>query len=506
MKFYEIDNALQEAINAGDKPVRLRIDIQVGGHFESVFEKDIIEANFYGLKEAAGGTSSRGEILLDNTIGIYAYSSVGAGSEVRVSFSLGEGLTYFQRFIFFVDEKGVQDVRGPGRKRFVYIELRDLSYKLRKTDENRDWTSPAVFTYSVVCDKSKPEKSLVHGIAQRAGLGVTDIDCSTIPVTLPYVKLTKNIWSELSSLATAYRCHLECAPEKPLVFAHSPYQNEEAPTTLALGIRNEEYSYTFSGENIFYFRKIEKTGLYRNTVRLKVNMPVSLERQEIWHYDDSPVFYDEFLQAHYPFKYPLVRKIEAGKYEARYRIIDENGKERNVVYADQLDTQGEAENRLDYDGGAFSYSLYDVTTNHDRAYLTIQKENDGDLYIASIFGRPIVLDLNRSCYMKDVDEVAANGTVALNVGGTYFSDDIVGGNYGTLRHYEDWVSRELEERLQHRREFVVKTHRAVFHARVGANVQITANSEQITEGVISAFHWRYRKDKAFVAAFKVNEQ
>jgi len=71
MKFYEIDNALQDAINAADKPVRVRIEIQVAGHFESVFEQDIIEANFFGLKEVAGGTSSRGEILLDNSLGIY---------------------------------------------------------------------------------------------------------------------------------------------------------------------------------------------------------------------------------------------------------------------------------------------------------------------------------------------------------------------------------------------------------------------------------------------------
>jgi len=510
MKFYEIDNALLEAINAGDKPVRVRIDIQIAGCFETVPEKNIVEANFWGMKEAAGGTSSRGELTIRNEevptkLAKGMRNMAGVGSEVRVYFSLGEGLPYFQRFVFYIDDKGVQDVRGPGRKKIIYIGLRDLSYKLRKTDENRDWTYPAVFTYSVICDKSRPEKSLVHGIAQRAGLGVTDIDCSTIPVTLPYVKLTKNIWAELSSLATAYRCHLECAPEKPLVFAHSPYQISEQ-----LEVSCEQCSYTFTGENIFYLRKIEKSGLYRNTVRLKVNMPVSLNKQEIWRYDDNPVFYDEFLQAHYPFKYPLVRKIEAGRYEARYRIIDENNKERNVVYADQIDTQAEAENRLDYDGGAFSYSLYDVTSNHNKAILTLQKENDGDLYLAAVHGRPIVLDLNRSCYMRDVDEVAANGTVALNVGGIYFSDDVVGGNYGTLRHYEDWVVRELEERLQKRREFTVKTHRAVFHARVGAKVQLAVRSEQgaveETSGKITAFHWRYRRDEAFVAAFKIREQ
>jgi len=271
--------------------------------------------------------------------------------------------------------------------------LQDLSYKLRKTDEAKDWTSPAVFTYSVVCDKSQPEKSLVHGIAQRAGLSVNDIDCSTIPVTLPFVKLRKNIWAELSNLATAYRCHLECATEKPLVFAHSPYQIEQQ-------IKNE-YSHTFKGDEIFYLRKTERADYYRNTVRLKINMPVSLEKQEIWKYDEPPVFYDEFYQAHYPFKYPLEREIETGKYEAKYRIVDENCKERNVVFADQIDTKEEAENRLEYDGGVFSYSHYDVTANPDRAILTLQKQNDGDFYKAVIYGRPIVLDLNRSCFMRD---------------------------------------------------------------------------------------------------------
>jgi hypothetical protein len=261
MKFYEIDNALIEAIEAGDKPVRVRIDIDFTGKgdLESVFEQDILEADFYGLKEAAGGTSARGDVLLDNPQGIYTYTGAGPGTKVKVSFSLGEGLPWFERFIFYIDDNGIQDIRGPGRKRFVRLGLRDLSVKLRRTDEARDWTAPAVFTYSVICDKTQPDKSLVHGIAQRAGLSVTDIDCSTIPVTLPYVRLKKNMWAELSELATAYRCHLESAPEKPLVFAHSPYQTEP--------LLEDGYSYTFTGENVFYLRKISRAEHYEDWVR-----------------------------------------------------------------------------------------------------------------------------------------------------------------------------------------------------------------------------------------------
>ncbi|GHU12570.1 hypothetical protein FACS1894161_1080 [Spirochaetia bacterium] len=497
MKFYEVDNALQEAIIAAEKPVRVKIQIELPWGVETVFERDIVEADFYGLKEAAGGTSARGEILLENTQGIYSYASANSGTKVKVSFSLGEGLAWFERFVFYLDDKGIQDIKGPGRKRFVRLGLRDLSTRLRKTDEKRDWTSPAVFTYSVVCDKTQPGKSLVHGIAQRAGLSVTDIDCSTIPVTLPFVRLTKNIWAELSGLATAYRCHLECAPEKPLVFAHSPYQSEP--------LADEEYSYTFSGENIFYLRKTDKAELYRNTVRLKINLPIALEKCEIWRYGEAPVLYDEFLQPHYPFKYPLVREIEGGSYEARYSIIDVGGKERAVVFADLIDTKEEAENRLDFDSGPFSYSGYDITTHYDRAILQLHKEADGDLYKASIYGRPIVLDLNRSCFVRDSESIAQYGTAALNVTGSYFSEYEIDGK----PQYEDWVARELAERIQNRREFTVKTHRGLFNARVGAKVKVSVKGggrREELEGRINAMVLRYRRDEAFVSSFRIREE
>ena len=87
MKFYEIDNALDEAIAAADKPIRIKIEIDFSGYFESVFEQDIVEANFYGLKEVAGGTTARGELLLDNPQGIYAYTGARPGTQVKVSFS-----------------------------------------------------------------------------------------------------------------------------------------------------------------------------------------------------------------------------------------------------------------------------------------------------------------------------------------------------------------------------------------------------------------------------------
>jgi hypothetical protein len=127
MKFYEIDPALQEAIEAGDKPVRvgIAIDVTGNGDFENVFEQDILEAGFYGLREVTGETSVRGEVLLNNLRGMYSYTKAKPGTRVTVSFSLGEGLPWFEGFVFCLDDKGVQDIRGPGRRRVVRLGLGD---------------------------------------------------------------------------------------------------------------------------------------------------------------------------------------------------------------------------------------------------------------------------------------------------------------------------------------------------------------------------------------------
>ncbi|MFP3041630.1 hypothetical protein LQZ19_07370 [Treponema primitia] len=493
MKFYDLDNALLEAIEKGDSPVRVGISLDFSGtgFFETVFERDIIEASFFGLQESAGGTTARGEVVLDNTYGTYACGGRGAGQEVRISFSLGEGLPWFQRFVLYVDDNGFQDIQGPGRRRVLRLGLRDRSALLRKTENSRDWTQPAVFTYTVICDKTQPEKSLVHLIAKRAGIEAADIDCATIPITLPYVKLTKNIWTELSELAKTYRAHLECAPEKPLVFTHSPYQTETENV--------DESSYTFSGEHIFYLRETARAEQYRNTVRLKINIPVALERQEIWRYDDPPVLYDTDLIPVYPFRATALRDIQMQVSEAQYRIKD-NGTERPVLYADLIDTQEKATERLDYTDGPFAYSAYDVTTHYDKALVTLTADADGDLHRAVIYGRPIILDLNRSCFLRDTEAIAQYGTAALNVSGSYFSENMVGG----VPLYEDWTARELAERLQERREFTVKTHRALFHGRVGAKVAIETKAETV-RGTINAFSLRYKRDAAFVAAFRITE-
>jgi hypothetical protein len=96
----------------------------------------------------------------------------------------------------------------------------------------------------------------------------------------------------------------------------------------------------------------------------------------------------------------------------------------------------------------------------------------------------------------------------LYVTGSYFSEYEFNGK----PLYDDLVASELAERLQTKREFTVKTHRALFNARVGAKVKIQMRNEkgeminEILKGTINAFSFRYKREKAFVAAFKIKEE
>ncbi|MDR0383083.1 MAG: hypothetical protein LBH50_03765, partial [Spirochaetaceae bacterium] len=82
MRFYQIDGALEEAVEAGGKKARVRVEIDFGGNgvCHPVLEGDILRADFYGLKEAAGGVSARGELLLDNRGGLYSGNGCRAGA------------------------------------------------------------------------------------------------------------------------------------------------------------------------------------------------------------------------------------------------------------------------------------------------------------------------------------------------------------------------------------------------------------------------------------------
>jgi hypothetical protein len=275
MRFYELPGKLAEAVERNENAVR--VQFRPDG-VRPIPWFDVVSADFWSLREKSGGVVSHGDVVVDNTSGDYSMAGM-AGAKVEVWFSVGEKNNWFHRFTLFADGQGYRDIKGPGGRRLMRMVLVDRAEALKKTVKMRDWTNPVVLTYVKVADKAAPKKSLVHLLAKQGK--ITDarkILCSTIPMLLPYVKVTKSVWAELSALARAYRCHLEFDMDGNILFDESPYQNEAGSA--------DGVSYVFHAGELFYLRSAERADDYRNTVRLKYNAPVALEKTLIWSFWD----------------------------------------------------------------------------------------------------------------------------------------------------------------------------------------------------------------------------
>lgn len=512
MTFYSIDETLQERILDRRNRVRVQVafDFTGTGEFVAVSESDIVSVTVTSLRETGGGTVSTGILELDNTLGTYCprffdtyrsdYSKYNGemqsdgmgylrpGLQVCVSYSVGANLPFVKRFRLYVDENGFQQTATGSSGRITKVGLVDFSKTLKDTDKNKDWTHDAVFVRSVICDKGDEPHSLVHQIADRAGLGVFDIDCSTIPEYLPFVKLNGTVWEELSELARCYNAHLETPIEKPLVFVNS----------------NNTLQFTFDSSNVTHVRMYEKRDQYRNTLRLKWTRFREFAARELWRYADSPVVYRSDLSATFPFVVGgTKRDIEKGGYEARYTVETDEGKTLSVVYAEDLDSKEVFENALSTDGPALKVLTYDVSGLRDRATIQLESTADTILLSARICGAAIAGESNFCHYLSDTEEILKNGTYALNVTTPYLSETLRDG----VPYYAWWAQRMLTKLKRNRKGFFLKTNNGLFHARVGSAVKVALPDGLESERAeIIEMELRYKAREAFVASFYLEEE
>lgn len=511
MKFYTIDDTLAERLKDRRNRVRVQVafDFTGTGVEVTIPEFDVVSLTVTSLQEKTGGTVTRATLELDNTLGTYCprlfetyrpgYNKYNGekqadglgylrpGVQVFVSYSVGKDLAFVKRFNLYVDDNGFQQTATGSKHWITKLGLVDLSQKLKETDKNRDWTNDEVLVHCVICDKGNARFSLVHRIAERAGLGVADIDCSTVTEYLPYVKLSGTVWDELSSLAFFYDAHIETAPEKPLVFVHS----------------DDAVQFTFDNSNVTHIRIYDLLDQYRNTLRLKWTRYRELTGRELWRYKDAPVIYLADLSATFPFVVDGTKRgIEEDGYTARYTVKTDEGKTLTVVYAENIETQEVFESSLVTQGPALQTLLYDVTGKRDRAMLKLGTIENTVLLSASIHGDAIAGEPNFCHYISDSEETAANGTVALNITTPYLSESERDGQ----PYYRWWAERKLAKLKRKRNGFFLKTNNGVFHARVGAPCRIAMRDGLTADrAVIREMELRYRYDEAFVASFTLEE-
>lgn len=505
MKFYAIEERLRDAIAACRTPVRVEVafDFTGTGDFVAVPEGDIIELTVTSLRETSGGTIAWGTVILDNETRSYCPRSfdgyngtmqgdgqgnLRAGRAVRISYATGHDIPFVKRFVLYVDENGFQQTETGPKKRVCRVGLVDLAARLKETDREKDWTNPEVIVHSAICDKEFPDVSIVHRIAARAGLDVTDIDCSTITEYLPYVRLTRSVWEELSDLATVYGAHLETACEKPLVFVKS----------------DDGIQYDFDATNVTHVRMHDLRSRYRNTLRLRWTRYREFADVELWRYADPPVIYTNALEPTFPFVTGgEKRSIEKSGYEARYTLETPEGRRLSVVYAERVDGKETFEANLVTDGPALRLDAYDVTTYRDRAGICLGADADTVLRSATIRGDAIAGEASFSYYIDDPDEVRANGTVAMNISTPYLSET----PRDEIPFYIRYAADLLARLKRARKGFFLKTNRGVFHARVGAPVRVNLPDGAISgRAEIVRMDLRYKTGEAFVASFFLEEE
>lgn len=494
MRFYQVGDALEAAI--GDRKARpfVRISFEAAGADSFIPDGDIIECEMTSFREEAGGIVNRGTLVLADDFGLYTpelHAGLGPGTPVHVWYSFAGAAESFLRFSMYADQSGFQaEATGDGR-RICTVRLVDLSARLRKQEMQDDWTGQETAVHCVMCSKAEPSRSLVHVIAARAGLTAADIDCGDLPFSIPYHEIRGSVWDELSEAARAYGAVLECGKEMPLSFAESPYD-----TTNAYEDRD---TCTLEADEMTHYRRFDSYERYADAVRLRFTKYTETGRTELWSYADNPVWYDEAMDAWYPFL--GTRAIEReDDYGASYTARNAEGRICSVVYAEDVDGREAFEKAIETrDGKRLSVLRYDTEASRTSAGVRVAAPAGGALVRKmAIHGKAVIAERNCSVYVRDEEGIKAHGTVSLDCTNRFLSSTPFGGK----EQYRVFAERLLAERSVLRHSFFVKTNKALINARAGASMSIDPGSAGGgTVGThIEEVTLRYRKDAAFETA------
>ena len=491
MRFYELPPEVENKIRNTDARPFVRVVLELADGDVYLPDSDILECVITSYTTEAGGIMNCGELLLKGIYDIEKNSEYAPGLGIQIWYCFGERENTFFRFHLFVDDNGFQSQETGFLDKTTKVRLVDLSSKLDDTKLQRNWTDAQAVVHSVVCDRTNPENSLVHIIVKRGGLNPNEINCGSLPFDIPYVVVVGSAWKELCALAKTYDAVVECGKDLTLSFIESPYDRENE--------YSEESCFTLDETQITHYRFFNNNDKYANNIRLKYTRYVQTKRQELWSYSDAPMWYDEDMQPYYPFTDDSRKIISDNDYQAIYTAKNDEGKTRNVVYADQLTTEEEFIDEMVVSAGSttenFSVVQFDTSTYKDRAIIKLSRNgNLIGLYKAAIYGRAIISETNYSIYVKDDNEIAAKGQIVRNVTSKFLSDDLFDGEPFCQRRANDL----LQDCINCKGGYYLTTFIPLIHARVGAFMDIRLNAQSSFKKVrIDELTFRYKKEEAF---------
>ena len=492
MNFFQIDAALESNIFEGKYPVRIRIILYLQSEDYITIEHDSIDSTYIlSTAEQSGFITSTAEITFQQANQITTGIEI---TEAGIYLSCGDNSSYLHRFTMYPDASNLSVISSGGNKTKYRLKLEDIPAKLKRTEQSKDWSTPQTVIDAAISDKEHPESSLFHIIVSKAGIDSRETDSCTIPITLPYAVIDRDAWNDLSDLANAFKAVVEGGTEKKLILSDSCYQSEDT----------EEEEIPELDEQLFYKVNKQNAGeLLKNYIRLRRNKPERLTKQTIWKYNEPPVNYDEQLVPSYPFSLTgEKRRIEQDPPVAAPYTATVDGKELEVVYADEIDDETTVAARMESKNGVVSIETYDISTNTDKALIKLSCTADDEIKNLKIEGRPIVIRQNCSCYLHDDDSISENGLKVKNVSGRYFLDADING----IPHYQDWTEKTLTKLKTKRRLFTIYTQYCLFFIRTGAKTIFNRlDGEQITCR-ISLVEMTYNRKDGFEIKTKLIEQ
>ncbi|MBR4791763.1 MAG: hypothetical protein IK024_12800 [Treponema sp.] len=489
MRFYELPPEVENKIRDVDSRPFVRVVFELSGGDVYIPDSDILECVTTSYNTEAGGIVNGGELLLRGLYDVEHNAEYTTGLGVQIWYCFGERENTFFRFHLFVDDNGFQSQETGFLEKTTKVRLIDLSSILDDTKLQRNWTDAQTVVHAKVSDRLHPENSLVHIIAGRGGIAADEINCGSLPFDVPYVVVAGSAWKELCALAKAYDAVVECGKDLPLSFIESPYDTEND--------YSEESCFELTENDITHYRFFNNNDKYANNIRLKYTRYVQTERQELWSYSDAPVWYDEDMQPYYPFTDDSRKIISDTDYQAIYTAKNDEGKTRNVVFADDLTTEEEFIRDMQIAGAspAMTCTNYDTTTYKDRAIIQLSRNGSLiGLYKAAIYGRAIISETNYSVFVKDDSEIAVKGQIVKNITSKYLSDDLFENEPFCQRRARDF----LQKCINCKGAYYLTTFLPLIHARVGAFMDIRLNGQSGFKKVrIDEVTFRYKKEEAF---------
>lgn len=482
---------MSEAARNPETRPYVRISFEMADDDVFINDRDILSCVVTSYKSSDGGIVNFGELVLDNTEGLYsmeANAQYASGLGVQVWYCLGSADNSFLRFHLFADDKGFQNEATGSGGRVTTVKLVDLSARLDSEKLQKDWSGKQAVAHSVVCDKENPKESLVHILAARGGIGAEQVNCGKINLTVPYVVIDGTVWKELCALSRAYNAVLECGRDLSLSFDESPFDSG--------GGYCDEVNARLDEEEITHYRFFSENENYANNVRLKYTRYLDAERQELWNFSDSKIWYDSDMKAYYPFTDDTRDIVADSDYEAVYTAKNEDGKTRSVVWAEDVDSAEDFLSSMVTDGGKkFEIVKYDTASYKDRALIQLGRGGQNiALYKAAIRGKPIIAEPNFSVYLKDDGEIEKYGQIVRNVTSKYLSGDEIGG----VPYYEIWAEKLLSECVKRKWGYYITTFVPLVGARVGCCIEIRlAKNGSYKKARIDELTFRYKKDAAF---------